>query len=146
MLYKPLLDLSHYFRPHRQAYYDHLQAVLNDGAWEAWLRFLLRGVIEVADQATATARRIVLLREAHQNAITEGLGRGASNGHRTLDALFDRPIVSFADVKGWTGTTYSAANVMVARLVELGILEGLTGFARNRRFRYALYIELLVSA
>jgi len=146
VLHKPVLYLSHYFRRYRQAYYDHLQAVRDDGAWEAWLRFFLRGIIEVADEATATARRILLLREAHRNAITEGLGRGAANGHRTLDALFDRPIVSVADVQAWTGTTYAAANVMVARLVEMGILEEFTGFARNRRFRYAPYIELFLSA
>jgi hypothetical protein len=35
---------------------------------------------------------------------------------------------------------------MVARLVEMGILEEFTGYARNRRFRYAPYIELLPSA
>ena len=146
VLHKPVLYLSHYFRRYRQAYYDHLQAVRDDGAWEAWLWFFLRGVIEVADEATATAGRIVLLREAHRNAFTGGLGRGAANGHRTLDALFDRPIVSVADVRAWTGTTYAAANVMVARLVEMGILEEFTGFARNRRFRYAPYIELFLSA
>ena len=145
VLHKPVLYLSHYFRRFRQAYYDHLQAVRDDGAWEAWLRFFLRGVIEVADEATATAGRILLLRETHRSAITEGLGRGAANGHRTLDALFDRPIVSVMDVMGWTGTTYAAANAMVARLVEMGILEEFTGFARNRRFRYAPYIELFVS-
>jgi Fic family protein len=120
VLHKPVLYLSHYFRRHRQAYDDHLQAVRDDGDWEAWLRFFLRGVVEVADEATATAGRILLLREAHRNAITEGLGRGAANGHRTLDALFGRPIVSVADVQAWTGTTYAAANVMVARLVEAG--------------------------
>jgi Fic family protein len=144
-LHEPVLYLSHYFRRHRQAYYDHLQGVRDDGAWEVWLRFFLRGVVEVADEATATARRILLLREAHRNAITESLGRGAANGHRTLDALFDRPIVSVADVQGWTGTTYAAANVMVARLVEMGVLEEFTGFARNRRFRYAPYIALFQS-
>ena len=142
LLHKPVLYLSHFFRRHRQAYYDHLQAVRDAGAWEAWLRFFLRGVIEVAAEATETARSILLLREAHRNAITQGLGRGAANGHRTLDALFDRPIVSVADVQTWTGTTYAAANAMVARLVDLGILEEFTGHARNRRFRYAPYIAL----
>ncbi len=74
-------------------------------------------VAGAADVVTTTARRILLMRETLRNAITEGLGRGAANGHRTLDALFDRPIVSVADVAGWTGTTFAAANVMVARLV-----------------------------
>jgi Fic family protein len=142
VLHKPVLYLSHYFRQHRQAYYDHLQAVRDEGAWEAWLVFFLRGVIEVAGEATETARRIQLLRERHRTMITDRLGRAASNGHRVLESLYDRPIVAVADVKELTGTTYAAANVLVARMVDLGILVEMTGYARNRRFRYEPYVRL----
>lgn len=142
VLHKPVLYLSHYFRQHRQAYYDHLQAVRERGAWEDWLAFFLRGVVEVAGEAAETARRIQLLRERHRQAITEGLGRAAGNGHKVLESLFDRPIVTVADVREMTGTTYPAANTMVARLVELGILLEMTGYARNRRFRYEPYVRL----
>lgn len=146
VLHKPVLYLSHYFRQHRQAYYDHLQAVREHGSWEPWLAFFLRGVIEVAGEATETARRIQLLREEHRAAITERLGRAAGNGHKVLESLFDQPIVSVNDVKAMTGTTYAAANGLVSRLVELGILSEMTGFARNRRFRYGSYIALFVDA
>lgn len=142
VLHKPVLYLSHFFRQHRQAYYDHLQAVRDRGEWEAWLAFFLRGVIEVAAEAADTARRIQLLREQHRSAITDRLGRAAGNGHRVLERLFDRPIVTVADVQAVTGTTYPAANVLVARLTELGVLVEMTGYARNRRFRYEPYVKL----
>lgn len=142
VLHKPVLYLSHYFRQHRQAYYDHLQSVRDHGTWEAWLEFFLRGVIEVAGEAAETSRRIQLLREQNRAAITEHLGRAAGNGHRVLESLFDRPIVTVADVKGMTGTTYAAANNLVAKLVDLGILSEMTGFSRNRRFRYEPYVRL----
>ena len=32
-----MLYLSHYFKRHRAAYYDHLQAVRDTGDWESWL-------------------------------------------------------------------------------------------------------------
>lgn len=142
VLHKPVLYLSHFFRAHRQAYYEHLQAVRERGAWEDWLAFFLRGVIEVAGEATDTARRIQLLREQHRAAITAGLGRAAGNGHRVLESLYDRPIVTVADVRALTGTTYAAANNLVARLAELGVLAEMTGYARNRRFRYEPYVRL----
>jgi Fic family protein len=142
VLHKPVLYLSHYFKRHRQAYYEHLQAVRDRGDWEAWLAFFLRGVIEVADEATETARRILRLREAHRAAITDQLGRAAGNGHKVLESLFDRPIVSVNDVRATTGTTYAAANGLVARLSAIGVLEEMTGYTRNRRFRYAPYIAL----
>lgn len=142
VLHKPVLYLSHYFKQHRQAYYEHLQAVRDHGAWEAWLVFFLRGVIDVAGEAAETARRILLMRERHRAAITEKLGRAAGNGHKVLESLFDKPIVSVNDVKAMTGTTYAAANGLVSRLVWIGVLSEMTGYARNRRFRYAPYIAL----
>jgi Fic family protein len=142
VLHKPVLYLSHYLKQHRQAYYDHLQAVRDKGAWEPWLVFFLRGVIEVAGEATNTARQIQLLREKNRSAITEHLGRAAGNGHRVLEKLFDRPIVSVTDVQQLTGTTHAAANTLVRRMVEVGILEEITGYARNRRFRYGAYVRL----
>ena len=142
ILHKPVLYLSHYFKQHRQSYYEHLQAVRDRGDWESWLAFFLSGVIAVAAEATETARRILHLREQHRAAITDKLGRAAGNGHKVLEALFDRPIVMVNDVEQLTGTTYAAANNLVSRLVELGVLNEMTGYARNRRFRYGPYIDL----
>jgi len=142
ILHKPVLYLSYYFKRHRQTYYDHLQAVRDSGDWEGWLTFFLRGVTEVSEQATETARRILQMREEHRSAIAENMGYAAGNGHRVLETLFERPIVSVKDVEGITGTTYAAANQLVKRLEGLGLLEEITGQARNRRFRYAPYIRL----
>jgi DNA-binding MarR family transcriptional regulator len=99
-------------------------------------------VIEVCGQATETARRILLLREEHRLAITDRLGRGAGNGHRVLEHLYVHPIVSAKEVQALVGTSYPAANDLVARMVEMGILREITGQARNRRFMYESYIAL----
>ena len=141
-LHQPVLYLSHFFKRHRQEYYECLQDVRERGDWEGWLAFFLRGVAEVGAQATETARRILLLREEHRAAITEHLGRGAGNGHRVLESLYKRPIVAVSDVQALTGTTFAAANQLVARLEKIGILHEITGFARNRRFRFEPYVRL----
>jgi Fic family protein len=142
ILLKPVLYLSHYFKRHRQAYYEHLQAVRDRGDWESWLAFFLRGVAEVSAEATDTARRILALRETHRVAITERLGRAAGNGHKVLEMLFDRPIVKVGDIADLIGTTYTAANNLVTRLAGLDILKEMTGYTRNRRFRYESYVKL----
>lgn len=142
ILHKPVLYLSHYFKRHRQAYYDHLQAVRDQGDWEGWLAFFLRGVAEVSAEATDTARRILALREEHRGQITAHLGRAAANGHKVLEQLFDRPIVSVTDIEALIKTTYTAANSLVSRLEDLGILREITGQKRHRRFRYEPYVQL----
>jgi Fic family protein len=142
VLDKPALYLSYYFKRHRQAYYEHLQAVRDHGAFEAWLEFFLTGVLEVSLEAAVTARRILALREEHRGLIADRLGGAAGNGHRTLEHLFAHPIVSVNEVRALTGTTYPAANTLVGRLTDIGILTEVTGHARHRRFRYDPYVRL----
>ena len=142
MLLKPVLYLSHFFKRHRQAYYEHLQSVRDKGAWEEWLNFFLRGVVEVSNGAMNTARAILALREKHRLLITENLGRAAGNGHRLLEHLYEHPIVAVSDVQRLTGTTYPTANNLVARMVDNRILSEFTGQTRNRMFLYQSYIDL----
>ena len=142
ILQKPVLYLSHYFKKHRTAYYEHLQAVRDTGDWERWLIFFLRGVIEVSGQATETARRILALREEHRGAVTAHLARAAANGHRVLEHLYERPIVSVSDIQTLLGGTYPAASNVVSRLTKLGILREITGYRRNRLFQYESYIQI----
>ena len=142
VLSKPVLYLSHYFKRFRTDYYERLQSVRDTGDWEGWLTFFLRGVIDVSTQATETARRILALRETHRSLITAKLGRAAGNGHRVLEILYEHPIISAGQVRSITGTTYPAANELVRKLVEQGILKESTGQKRNRRFRYDAYIGL----
>lgn len=142
ILLKPVLYLSHYLKRHRQEYYDRLQSVRDEGAWEEWIIFFLKGIIEVSRQATNTARRILDLREAHRLEITASFGRAAGNGHRVLDFLYENPIVSVNEVRELTGTTYAAANQLVGRFVSSGILSEITGQTRNRRFMYQSYTDL----
>ena len=142
VLQKPVLYLSYFFKQHRQQYYDELQSVRDAGTWEGWLTFFLRGIVEVSAQATDTVRQVLALREEHRHLIIDNFGRVAGNGHRLLEYLYEHPIVSVGDVQGLTGTTYSVANNLVARMVGSGILHEFTGHARNRRFLYRSYIDL----
>ena len=146
VLFKPVLYLSHYFKQHRSAYYDRLQAVRDAGDWEGWLAFLFRGIADVSEQAADTARRILALREAHRALITENLGWAAANGHRVLEYLYEHPIISVTEVQGVTGTTYRPANALVSSLEEQGILSEMTGRKRNRRYRYDAYVHLFDDA
>jgi Fic family protein len=144
VLLKPVLYLSYYFKRQRAAYYESLQAVRDAGDWEGWLAFFLQGVIEVSTQATETARRILMLREAHRALIIEQFGRAAGNGQRLLECLYQHPIVSVNEVQDFVGVSYQTANMLVNKMEEQNILRELTGQNRNRRFRYEDYIRLFV--
>jgi Fic family protein len=142
LLQQPVLYLSHYFKLHRQAYYEQLQAVRDRGDWESWLAFFLRGMAEVSEEATRTARRIVDLREAHRALIVEQFGRVTANGLKVLESLYSHPIINVKMIVELTGNSYQTANNLMQKFVRHGLLTEMTGQQRNRLFRYDAYIRL----
>jgi Fic family protein len=140
VLQRPLLYLSHYLKRHRAEYYDRLMAIREGGDWEGWLRFFLRGVAETAEEAAATARAIVSLRETHRELLQEA--GVVANGLRLLDVLFQQPLVHVDLVKDRLGVGYDTANRLVVRFERLKLLEEITGGQRGRVYRYNPYLAL----
>jgi Fic family protein len=142
ILLKPVLYLSFFLRKNRQVYYDLLQATRDNGDYESWLKFFLRGVTEVSIEATGTARAIVELRESHRLLIADKFGMAARNGVRLLEYLFQNPFLSVTEVSKHLGVTFVAANEIMKRLVAAKMVTEITGKARNRQFMYDPYIKL----
>lgn len=140
MLRQPLLYLSHFFKLHRTEYYDRLMEVRRKGDWEGWIRFFLRGVVQTAREATATAEQLFELREAHRAMIIESnLGQ---NGLLLLSNLFQRPVVNINLVASMIEAAFPTASRLVSGFEELGLLREITGQKRSRRFRYEPYLAL----
>jgi Fic family protein len=142
ILQKPVLYLSHFFKQNRTEYYERLQKIRDEGEWEDWLKFFLKGVATVATQATETARQIVGLREQHRTLITNNFGSAGANGARLLEHLYRRPTTSVNAVKDFLEISYPNANNLVEKFRNNGILFEVTGNARNRQFLYTPYIDL----
>lgn len=142
ILQKPVLYISHYFKKHREQYYDLLHSIRDKGDWEGWLKFFLTAVAEVASSATETARRIVALREKDRTRIIETFGRSTANGLKVLEHLYSKPIISINDIIKLTGLSFTAASQLMSRFLKHNILREYTGQKRNRLFRYEEYIAI----
>lgn len=138
----PLLYLSLYLKQNRDDYYDHLQRIRTEGAWEAWLRFFLEGVVEVAESTTATTGDLVQMIERDRQVIHE-FGRGAATAARVHD-LASRFVIfrptSAAEVLGLSAPPVYAA---VRRLEQAGILREVTGRQRGKLYVYDEYLMRL---
>ncbi len=143
VLKRPLLYLSHFFKRNREDYYKHLQATRDRGDWEGWLKFFLTGVATVSLEATATARKIVSLKQEHTDLIRSKLGKGAGRAIVLLEKMYQQPFVSINAVSRIAGVQFPSANALVENFVNLGILEEISGRARNRVFRYRPYVDVL---
>ena len=136
ILHRPLLYLSSYLKAHRTEYYDRLMAIRLEGDWEGWIKFFLRGIFEVSQAAMDTARKILSLREEHRQRVKHQV---------LLDYLFEQPIISISMVQERLGCGYPTASKYVEQCVEEGILREMTGYQRNRRYRYDPYLSLFES-
>ena len=142
ILHRPLLYLSHFFKAHQSEYYDRLQATRDKDDWEGWLKFFLKGVSTVAEEATSTARKISLLREQHRNEVLQSSGKGAATALELLEHLYFHPVITVENAMSATKTAYPNANRLIGDFVKLGILKEMTGQKRNRKFAYAPYLSL----
>ena len=142
ILKKPLLYLSHYFKQNRSEYYDRLMAVREEGDFEAWIKFFLKGVANVAEEACKTSNKIIDLKKKDKNKIIESY-KETSKVVIFHEKLFDRPVVSVNDIAKIMNTTFPTAADICKKLIELDILEEITGKERNKLFAYKKYLDIL---
>ncbi len=136
-LSRPLLYLSLYLKAHRAEYYDRLTAIRLRGHWEPWIAFFLRGVSSTAQAAARTARDIVILRDTHRSTVARN-----AKALTLLDHLLQQPTVSIKRVAQTLVCTPPTAAKLVSDFESRGWLRELTGYGRNRLWRYQPYVDL----
>ena len=137
-----MLYLSLYFKQNRMEYYELLDIVRRTGDWEAWLTFFLDGVAQTAEAAVETAETILALFDENETSI-QAQGRRAGSALRVHQAIKERPIIALREVAARTGLTLPTAAAGMQVLQDLGIASELTGQARDRRYGYQRYIDIL---
>ena len=142
VLSRPLLYLSLYLKRYRDAYYDHLQRVRTEGAWEPWLRFFLEGVVDVAGSATDTTRRIVQLVADDRQRIQE-IGRAAGSAQQVHDLISRDVVMTIPEATKRLPLSEPTVASAMSHLEDLGIVRELTGRARGRTYAYMQYLGIL---
>lgn len=140
ILSQPLLYLSYYFKLNRTEYYEQLMNVRLHGDWESWIKFFLRGVIFVAEEAVSTAKEILKLREQCQSIIA----RENSNYIKLLDNLFEKPVLTKKEVAELLEVSINTAGTIVDSFCRMGILKDATpNKQRYKKYIFEDYFELL---
>jgi Fic family protein len=126
----PILYLSDFFERYRNEYYELLIGVSQEGNWDAWLKYFIRGVAEQSKIAEETGHKILDLQNKYRQQLQ---GKSASIPVlQLLDMLFSNPFISLPGVSNHLKITWPTAKASVERLVKLGILKEVTGRKRSR--------------
>lgn len=133
LLPQPVLYLSAYFEANRQAYYDHMLAVSQKGAWDEWFIYFLYGVQLQANDSIRCIQRLQSLRDEYRNQFQQA--RSAARLLQVIDWLFTQPIFSISQISEMLSVNYPAAQRYVTQLEKADIVVEITGQARNRVYR-----------
>jgi len=142
ILARPLLYLSIYLKAHREEYYSLLQEIRFEGDWESWLKFFLRGIIEVSNEALANAREIITLKEKLLDTLVRN-NIGGLSAVRLLDLLFAKPVVTVADISKELGISHQPAYDLVNQFETLGIIREITGKKRYKKYLFVDYVLII---
>ena len=142
VLREPMLYLSLYLKTNRDRYYELLQKVRTEGAWEEWLRFFLEGIAETADQACETAAKLLQLFRADRAKI-QSLGKAAGTATQVHIYMQSNPIISISAMASAITKTVPAVTSALQKMQELGIVSETTGRKRSRVFVYRGCIDLI---
>lgn len=142
VLHEPTFYPSLYFKEHRGRYYDLLNAVRTDGAWESWVRFFMEAVEQSSRQAVDQARHIVAL-FARDRAKLEARARRSSSLLSVFDAFARRPLQTASRLGAELKLTAPTILRTLALLEDVGVISEVTGQRRNRIWSYGEYLALL---
>ncbi|MEV0649207.1 Fic family protein [Phytomonospora sp. NPDC050363] len=132
LLPAPLLDISAWIEPRRDAYYEGLLRVSTHGDWTGWLTFFLSGMAEQAKDAARRARNLQELQGRYLSQVM--VARASAMLPSLVNALFVTPAVTINHVRDLLGVSHRTALLTVEKLVAQGILTELGNKGRTRLF------------
>ncbi|EFO81785.1 filamentation induced by cAMP protein Fic [Oscillochloris trichoides DG-6] len=129
LLTAPLIYPSVYFERTRQQYYACLQAVRDQSAWDEWIAFFARGMVEQCIETVTLTRTILDLREQFR---TVGHARRRATLNQVLDAFFHEPVRTVRQICDYTKLNHTSIQPALDDLMALNIVYELTGKQKGR--------------
>lgn len=145
ILEEPLLYLSEFFEKNKTLYYDNLTMVRTKNDLGQWIKFFLTGVIQTAENAVNTLKKIIQMKETIERERILKMGKRSRQAMVLLHHLFKKPVTSVKAVQSITGLSPKAANDLVQAFMKEKLLVETTGYQRNRIFLFEEYLKMFQS-
>lgn len=120
LLNLPVLYLSRFMIRDKAAYYTQLQQLRETGDWEAWLIYMLNGVIETAVNTISLITEIKTLMHSYKHRIRDELPK--IYRQELLNNLFNHPYTKIEFVMNDLSVSRITATKYLDELVQHGLL------------------------
>lgn len=135
LLQSPILYLSLYFKENKIQYYDLLTNVRTTGNYENWVKFFLKGVIEVCEEVKEKTNYILYLMKNYKDNYKDPYG--------FIDFIFTKPVFKVQDVATALKVSLKTAYHIVYQFEKEKVIVTKNDNKRNKRYQFKLYIALL---
>ena len=139
----PLLYLSLYFKQNRTEYYGLLMDVRFKGKYEEWLKFFLKGIIEMSKNSIQTINKITALKNEVKNKIDNLKVRNKEKLVLAMNYIFSHPYFDSTDLRKSLNVTKPTVSNIVSIFCKLNIVSPVAEKQRYVTYRFNEYITLL---
>jgi Fic family protein len=116
--------------------------IRTQGAWEDWITFFLKGVLDTSIEASAAAKDIILLKDKLIKRLYEN-GVSTIYAVKLIDLLFAKPVVDVKQVEEGLKIHKDTANELTRKFEKVGILKEITGKERYKKYIFKDYIDII---
>ena len=138
----PIIYISYFLKKNQIEYYDRITEVRKSGNYEQWVNFFLEAVSVAAKDSLRTIEELSALHEKNLNRLPK-TSRKNDNVERLFYYIEQFPIIDIRKTSEKLELSYNTVSTAVKKLIQTGILEESTNYARNRVFVYKDYLDIL---
>ncbi len=139
----PLIYLSLYFKQNRTEYYGLLMDVRFKGRYEEWLKFFLRGIIEMASSSIESIDKITKLISNNKMKINSITSKNKEILFEAMNYIYRHPYFDSSDLIGELKISKPTASSIIKKLFELGIISPTSSKQRYVTYKCNEYISIL---
>ena len=139
----PVLYLSYFFKKNRNRYYELLNNVRVKGEFEEWIKFFIKGICEISEDAISSIQKIIELKKADIEKIRNIPKGNISNLLLIYDYLLRHPFLETEDIRRLSDLSKPTVNKLLETLTELEILELVEEKKRYKQYVYRKYVDIL---
>ena len=139
----PVLYLSYFFKKNRNRYYELLNNVRVKGEFEEWIKFFIKGICEISEDAISSIQKIIELKKADIEKIRNIPKGNISNLLLIYDYLLRHPFLETEDIRRLSDLSKPTVNKLLETLIELEILELVEEKKRYKQYIYRKYVDIL---
>lgn len=128
----PVLNISPWLQDREQQYKDEMLQVSLTGDFNSWVTFFCEAVETQAHNAVKKIEDLLAVRQEMAEQLRQKRVRGVAVD--IVDSLIGYPYITVGTAANLHNVTYPPANNAIGKLVEMGILQEVTGESYGRIF------------